>query len=142
MCSHMTGYAMPCAPLKVERIQSAKLLDEEYTIPDDFDPYAWLDASWGIMAEDPSRFGCASPPAVARRVRESVWHHSQQLTDLQDGSCILSVSVGGIREIKSWVMSWGADVEVLAPPELRTDVANDVARLAGQYQADTLSLNS
>ncbi|MBA3946422.1 MAG: transcriptional regulator [Herpetosiphonaceae bacterium] len=123
---------------KVERIQSATLLDEEYTIPDDFDPYAWLDASWGIMAEDPVEVRLRFTPAVARRVRESVWHHSQQLTNLPDGGCILTVSVGGTREIKSWVMSWGADVDVLAPLELRAEIANDVARLAVQYRSDTL----
>lgn len=121
---------------KLERIQSARLLDEEYTIPEDFDPYAWLDASWGIMAEDPVEVRLRFSPVVERRVRESVWHHSQILTDLPDGGCLLSLSVGGIREIKNWVMSWGAEVEVLDPPELRAEIANDVARLAVQYQVE------
>ena len=71
--------------------------------------------------------------AAARRVRESVWHSSQKLQDLPDGGCLLTLCVGGIREIKTWVMGWGADVEVLAPEELRAWVADDSRRMAAQY---------
>ncbi len=120
---------------KVERIQTAELLDEEYEIPDSFDPYAWLDASWGIMAEDPTEVRLQFTAAVSRRVRESVWHHSQTLVDLPDGGVLMTLSVGGTREIKSWIMGWGADVEVLDPAELRATVAADVARMAAQYAA-------
>src|SRR5919199_2590949 len=79
-----------------------------------------------------SRSGCASPPA-AQRVQESVWHHSQRLAELPGGGCLLTMRVGGIREIKNWVMSWGADVEVLAPAELRAQVAEDSRRMAARY---------
>jgi predicted DNA-binding transcriptional regulator YafY len=41
-----------------------------------------------------------------------------------NGGCVLTMQVGGIREIRSWVLSWGADVEVLAPSELRTQIAH------------------
>ena len=118
---------------KVERIQAAELLDEHYVIPEDFDIYKWLESSWGIMAEDEVEVRLRFTPAVGRRVRESVWHHSQQLADLPDGGCLLTMRVGGIREIKNWVMSWGAEVEVLAPPELRAQLAEDSRRMATQY---------
>ena len=118
---------------KVERIQAAELLDETYVIPEDFDVYKWLESSWGIIAEDEVEVRLRFTPAVARRVHESVWHHSQKLDDLPDGGCLLTMRVGGIREIKNWVMSWGAEVEVLAPPELRTQIAEDSRRMAAQY---------
>ncbi len=118
---------------KVERIQEAELLPDHYVIPEDFDVYKWLEPSWGIMAEDEVEVRLRFTPAVSRRVHESVWHHSQTLADLPDGGCLLTMCVGGIREIKNWVMSWGAEVEVLAPPELRAQVAGDSRRLAAQY---------
>ena len=120
---------------KVERIQAAELLPEHYVIPEDFDVYKWLESSWGIIAEEEVEVRLRFTPAVARRVRESVWHHSQTLADLPDGGCLLTMCVGGIREIKNWVMSWGPEVEVLAPPELRAQVAEDSRRMAAQYAA-------
>lgn len=118
---------------KVERIQSATLLDEQYEIPPDWDPYAWLDASWGIMAEDQVNVRLRFAASVSRRVHESVWHHSQQLEDLPGGDVLMTLKVGGTREIKSWIMSWGADVEVLDPPALRETIASDAERLVAHY---------
>ncbi len=118
---------------KLERIQEAELLPEHYEIPEDFDIYQWLQSAWGIMAEDEVEVRLRFTPAVARRVSESVWHHSQKIVELPDGGCLLTLCVAGIREIKSWIMSWGADVEVLAPPELRAQLADDSRRLVEQY---------
>ena len=42
--------------------------------------------------------------------------------------------VGGIKEIRSWVLSWGADVEVLAPAELRDEVSAHARRMVEVYQ--------
>lgn len=118
---------------KVERIQSAELLPERYEIPEDFDVYKWLESSWGIINEDEVEIRLRFTPAISRRVSESVWHHSQILEELPDGGVLLKMRVGGIREIKSWIMSWGAEVEVLAPDELRANVAEDSRRMSTQY---------
>jgi proteasome accessory factor B len=67
-------------------------------------------------------------------VRESVWHHSQVLADLDDGGCELSMRVGGIKEVRAWVLGWGADVEVLAPPALRDEVHDHARRMVARYE--------
>jgi proteasome accessory factor B len=118
---------------KIERIESAELLDETYQIPDDFDPYAQLSSAWGVMDEAEVDIRLRFSPAVAGRVRENVWHQSQRLVELEDGGCELVMRVGGIREVRTWVLSWGADVEVLAPPELRTEVRAHAQRMLERY---------
>jgi proteasome accessory factor B len=107
---------------KLERVAEASLLDEGYSIPDDFDPYQHLASAWGVMDETEVEVCLRFSPLVAPRVRESVWHHSQRLENTDDGGCELRMRVGGIREVRSWVLGWGADVEVLAPAALRDDV--------------------
>ena len=118
---------------KIERVVRAELLEATYTIPADFDPYQFLASSWSVMNEREVEVHLRFTPAVAERVRESVWHHSQRIDDLADSGCELRVLVGGVREIRAWVLGWGADVEVLAPDELRNDVADHARRMAAQY---------
>jgi predicted DNA-binding transcriptional regulator YafY len=121
---------------KVERIRSSTLTGDRYQIPDDFDPDRWLAHSWGIWSSDTTatvdvrlRFEAS----VAHRVREAVWHRSQQVTELPDGRVELTVTVAGIVEIRPWILSWGDGVEVLAPPELREAVATSLRGAAARY---------
>jgi proteasome accessory factor B len=121
---------------KVERIRSATLTLDRYEIPDGFDPDAWLANSWGIWSPDstpPVRVRLRFDPAIAHRVREAVWHRSQELTELPDGGVELAVTVNGIVEIRPWVLSWGDGVEVLEPAELREAVATAVRSAAARY---------
>src|SRR5262249_5534678 len=104
-----------------------------YAIPDNFDPYEFLAAAWGVMDEVEVEVRLRFSPAAAPRVKESVWHHSQRLADRPDGGCDLTMRVGGIKEGRAWVLGWGADVEVLAPLALREEVQAHAARMLGLY---------
>ena len=119
---------------KLERVAAASLLDEGYSIPDDFDPYQHLASAWGVMDETEVEVCLRFSPLVAPRVRESVWHHSQRLENTDDGGCELRMLVGGIREVRAWVLGWGADVEVLAPAALRDDVRDHARRMLARYE--------
>ncbi len=121
---------------KIERVEQAILTLDRYEIPDDFDPDAFLANSWGIWSSDttpPITVRLRFDAGVARRVRETTWHRSQELTDLPDGGVELTVRVNGIIEIRPWILSWGDQVEVLEPPELREAVATAARGLAGRY---------
>lgn len=120
---------------KVERVKEARLTDERFTIPAQFDPLELLASAWGVVWRDAGdievtlRFA----PEVVRRVKESVWHHSQRIDDLPDGSCLFTVQVGSTLEMKPWVRQWGAAVEVLAPASLRAELIEEVRAMARGY---------
>ena len=121
---------------KVERIRSSTLTADRYEIPEEFDPDRWLAHSWGIWSSDTTEVAQVRlrfDASVAARVRESVWHRSQRLTELPDGRVELQLSVAGIVEIRPWILTWGDAVEVLEPPELREVVASTVRRAAARY---------
>jgi predicted DNA-binding transcriptional regulator YafY len=136
---YLIGFDEPAGAMrtyKVERIRSATLTTDRYEIPDDFDPDAWLANSWGIWSSEGTpavairlRFDAS----VAHRVREAVWHRSQVLTELDTGGLELAVTVAGIVEIQSWILSWGGAVEVLEPGELREAVAASVRQARARY---------
>lgn len=121
---------------KIERIRQATLTVDRYEIPESFDPDEYLASSWGIWSLDntpPVEVRLRFDPVVADRVRETVWHRSQTLEDLPDGGIEMTVRVAGIVEIRPWILSWGDQVEVLAPSELRDAVAAAVRGAAGRY---------
>lgn len=122
---------------KLERIEQAMILEEPYVIPETFDPYAHLASAWGVMNETEVEVRLRFTGEAARRVRESVWHHSQQIIDHTGDECEMILHIGGVREIRSWILSWGGDVEVLAPAALREDIREHARRMAAIYYASS-----
>ena len=55
-------------------------------------------------------------------IQERVWHHSQKDKINRDGSIELSMQVSLSPELKQWLMGFGAEVEILSPPELVEDI--------------------
>ncbi len=71
--------------------------------------------------------------AAARRVQETVWHPSQSVSKEKSGAIVTTLRVRGLVEVMPWILSWGADVEVLGPPELRRTVAATAAGMTANY---------
>jgi predicted DNA-binding transcriptional regulator YafY len=120
---------------KLERLESAAVMDVPYAIPSDFDPEAYLATSWGIMAgPNTTEVALRFTPAAAPHVRERHWHPSQDLIATADGGCELRVRVSEPLEMQPWVRSWGAQVEVLAPGWLRERIAAELRQAAEVYR--------
>jgi proteasome accessory factor B len=119
---------------KIERIRSAVLTPRTFDPPDPAETTSALRPAWDIIADQPPvavelRFA----PEVATRVLEATWHPTQTVSTEADGSLRWSATVSGTIEIRLWILSWGADVEVLAPEALRTDVADTLRRAMERY---------
>ena len=120
---------------KLERLERAQMLDETFTIAQGFDPEQYLATSWGIMrGEEEVEVVLQFSAVVASRVKESVWHPSQEIDDLKDGGCLFVVRISEPKEMEPWIRSWGAEVEVLSPPSLRQAIAQEATKMAARYQ--------
>jgi predicted DNA-binding transcriptional regulator YafY len=135
---YILGRSMPLnqlRTLKLERIQHAELLKKvPFEIPADFDGPALLKKAWGVMYGDEESVEVALrfTPWVEQRLKETLWHPSQQLADTPDG-CVMTLQIGDTLEIENWIRGWGADCEVLKPAVLREKIAKHVRRLAHTY---------
>ena len=119
---------------KLERISHAELLAETFEVPPDFDPTQLLAHAWGVMyGDETTEVVLRFSPQVTRRVKESVWHGSQQIEDCEDGGCLMRLRVAHTLEMVHWILGWGPNCEVLRPPELRSDVAARLKRAAELY---------
>ncbi len=124
--------------LKVERVHEARLTDDYFSVPASFDPQKLLASAWGVIWRDEGEIEVTLrfAPGVVRRLKESVWHPSQRIEDLPDGSCLFTVRVGSTLEFKPWVRQWGAAVAVVSPPAFREEIAAEVREMAKNYDVD------
>jgi proteasome accessory factor B len=119
---------------KVERILSASLTPETFGAPAGASPARELLRAWDVIADEaPVRVVIRFSPAVAKRAAETRWHPSQSLEPQQDGSLLWRGQVAGMREIRIWILGWGADAEVIEPVALRDEIAAELRRAAALY---------
>lgn len=136
--AHVIGWREPPGALrtfKIERLRAVQILHEHYEIPTDFDPSALLRNAWGVWFSEaePVEVVLRFHPRVASRVQESRWHRDQQVEAQPDGYLLWRARVAEVQEMLPWIRGWGADVEVLAPAELREEVVRHVSALAMHY---------
>ncbi len=140
--THVIGHRRPpdaIRTFKLERIERIELLNESYTIPADFDPQARLADAWGIWYTDaaPVEVQLKFHRNVARRVKETQWHRSEDLTELPDGSLIWRAKIAEPKEMLPWIRGWGADCEVIEPERLREALKKTTINLGNLYQTIT-----
>jgi len=121
---------------KLERMKDLAVLDKRFEIPHEISIGKLLASSWGIFTGEAINIVLKFSPHVTRRVKESVWHISQLIEDTPDGGCLLSLGVNSTLEITPWIRSWGPDVEVMEPSELREQFRNWAKQLYAIYQPD------
>lgn len=93
-----------------------------------------LKSSYGIFTGEPTANAVLRfTPHRAQWVSKEDWHGEQTSRWLEDGSYELTVPYGRPEELLMDILKHGADVEVVAPPVLRAEVAELVSRMAGRY---------
>ena len=91
-----------------------------------------LDPNWRVGAEPEERRRVVVrlhfPSELKRAVRERRTFYQVSERDAPDGFEV-TLHVHDLRDVLAWVLSWGADVRVLAPPELRERVREEARRI-------------
>lgn len=128
---------------KMDRILSAALSGETFEIPESFNDEQLLKHAWGIWAADrePVTVKLRFNTSAARRVRESIWHPLEVVTDTEDGGCLWSVDIAEWREMLPWIRGWGADCEALEPEGLREALEKEVKKMAEVYKVMEARVN-
>jgi proteasome accessory factor B len=116
----------------IERIRDAAPTEETFAIRSDFSPER-LNRSFGAMDEPAQTIRVRFSRDVAYLVKERQWHPTQTISPLKNGDVVLTMQAGGLDEITSWVLSWGENAQVLAPPELIEKVTASLTAAQKQY---------
>jgi len=118
----------------LDRIRDAKTLDQPSLDLEDDRLDAHYSATYGIFA------GAAKATAIlrfsaerARWVADETWHPGQCDRWLEDGRFERALPYADARELLLDIQKYGADVEVVAPPELRREIARRLKAAAARY---------
>jgi predicted DNA-binding transcriptional regulator YafY len=119
----------------LSRIKSFDKSDNEIKLPDNLpDIKDYLRKNFGIFyGGDTIEVLLAFSPKVAGFVKEQIWNKRQKIEDREDGGIVMKLPVSDFREIKKEVLKFGADVEVLAPDDLRNEIKKEIERMRGIY---------
>ncbi|MBT3221883.1 MAG: WYL domain-containing transcriptional regulator [Proteobacteria bacterium] len=120
----------------VDRVVSAKAVKEESFVPlPGFKPETHYSDRLGIWAECKEEVVAelAFSASAERTARERQWPGFKEWKAGDDGRAVLVLEVAVSPEVVTWILSWGPEVEVLAPEGLRQRVAEKLAAALERY---------
>jgi len=118
----------------ISRIRTVRSKGVNFRIPASFSFENFSGHHFGIFrGERDFLVKILFPPSHRPYVEEREWRPDQSLDRQADGAVVLSFTSNHLFEVKRWVLSWGAGVKVLAPPELVEDLRVELQKALQSY---------
>lgn len=125
----------------LQRMKAVKVLKTSFLRPADFNRTDHLGGSFGVWHAPGDkgkrhRIRLRFTGWAARMVSERRWHPSQEIkwTGKEENELEMVLELSSFEEIRRWILSWGAQVEVLEPKELRTSIREESEKVQSIYQ--------
>jgi predicted DNA-binding transcriptional regulator YafY len=114
-------------------IQELKQTGERFSIPSLFSVSNSMETGvlegLPVQREVSIRFSSAQ----SRWIREHPWNSGHMIEEHDDGSLTLRLGVSSLDAVKRWVLQYGAQAEVLEPPELREMLMSEAREMLKAY---------
>lgn len=120
--------------LAVHRIEKVALTDQLFRLPKGYDFDRDVQAGFGVWQNEPFAVSVAFTGWAAEYVAERRWSTDQQIELHDDGSVVVHLTARGEPEVVSWVLSFGANAQLLTPLKLVREVKAALRQSAAQYQ--------
>ncbi|MEW5945547.1 MAG: WYL domain-containing transcriptional regulator [bacterium] len=121
------------------RIRSIRETGARFKVDESFEASKFLGFTFGIFTgREKYAIRMKFDGFASRYIKEKIWHQSQTLEELEDGTVILTLRLNSLVEIKRWILSWGEHVEALEPPAL----VKELSDTAGWYSKKYLKRNT
>jgi proteasome accessory factor B len=119
--------------LAVDRIEQVRRSGTRFALPPGYSPRTVTQDVPGIWSGPETQVSLALRGRAAELVPERILHPSQSFSRLRGGGTLMRLTVQGWQELAWWVLSWGGDVEVLEPADMRAFVRRSVQAAAKLY---------
>jgi predicted DNA-binding transcriptional regulator YafY len=124
----------------VERIRECEVLAARFDRPKTFDVDKYLEGAWGIIRGDIVTVKVLFARALARYIRERLWHTTQAFRDRDGGQLEMTLRVADTLEVRRWILGFGSEAEVLEPASLREALRADAEAMVRALIPDRIPL--
>ena len=104
---------------RLDRVRDVEVLERAGARPEGFSLQAYADRSFGIYQDAQEDVVLRFAPSAADSALRWRFHVGQTAEREADGSVVVRFTASGMRELAWHLVTWGADVQVLAPERLR-----------------------
>ncbi len=121
--------------LHLHRMRAATNIGGKRIVPRDFniDDHIRRGNLAFSKGEEPIKLRLQLHPDVTPTLDELRLAQDQVLSIQPDGSALLVATVANTLELRGWLKSYGPKLEVLGPPELRREIADELRAAADLY---------
>ena len=119
---------------RLDRIVSIDLLDRGFARREDFDLAAYAAQSFGVFQEEPTDVVLRFEAEAADDAAGWLFHPSQSIEREPDGALIVRFHAGGMQEMCWHLFTWGTAVTIVAPEELRVELAKRADAAAAHHR--------
>jgi predicted DNA-binding transcriptional regulator YafY len=108
---------------------------ERFELPPDFKVDDYFQGQFGIFRGlEPRRVVIDFDAKVAEFVRTRRVHPSQELTPLPQGGVRMTMMIGDLTELATWILGFGETARVVEPPDLVERVTKELEGALAQYR--------
>ena len=113
----------------VERIRSIALTDHPYQLPLGFNVEEYLQDALIVMRGRRIAVELLFSKSAAAWVKDKSWYPSQETSVLKDERLKMTLKVADTTELVGWLLSFGSQVGVVQPDELRKKVKEEAQKI-------------
>lgn len=118
---------------KVCRISTYEVQNEKYKIDNTFSWEKYSKNCMGIYKDGEFDVVLKVKYPFSIIIKEKIWVDNQEIIENEDKSIIFKAKMKGYSEIKSWILSMGANVEIIQPKKLRDDIISEIEKIKNLY---------
>ncbi|MEG0834567.1 MAG: WYL domain-containing protein [Christensenellaceae bacterium] len=139
-CWHSIGFChlrKAVRDLRVSRMNKICVTDEKFEIPQRFYEEYQKTRFDKLAGDKICDITIKFENDAARLLNEYYTHKADDITNLENGDLIFHKRASITPDLVSWVLSFGAEVQVLEPPELKECLAQQAKKMMQLYADET-----
>lgn len=122
--------------LDIDLFEHAILAAHTPEHPVDIDYAAAMASLFDLESDDPVDATIRFTPTAAAKIQTRHFGQLHSTKTNPDGSYVFQIGARNLRELLRWVLSFGPDAEILAPPELRSMTRKELVQTLAQYDSN------
>ena len=119
----------------MHRFGKAEILDEECRIPEGFDLEKEIASGFADFAGggEPIRLEFLCEESSAAYLEETPLSEDQEIAEAEEGWVRINATVNDTWQLRWWLLSKGSGIEVIAPENLRKEIAEELEAASSYY---------